>query len=242
MPKVLYQEFRDEYEYTAYPFCDGASLADDSGAVVIPPNIFLDGAFFIPGVTDALYLATLTKRGQKLTFDVSDPAREHTATATLDPRDGVLRFHNPAGWYVGCLVSTPDRLPFFLTLKDGTYHFYPEDTPISARCIQPVAQTYVSSIDVGDSRAVGDVWLVGGEGVTLREEDGCIRIDLVGELLPRQLFCADPDAVRMPRLIQAINGIGPDAHGEILLTGSGEPSGTVLRVITHEDHIEITTL
>ena len=93
----------------------------------------------------------------------------------------------------------------------------------------------------------GAVWLVGEDGVVIRNVDGNIRIDLVGDPLFERALCtkelpegSTDDPFPEPTFLQTINGLAPDEFGDFKITaGDAGAADTVLRVFENEGALKI---
>jgi hypothetical protein len=92
--------------------------------------------------------------------------------------------------------------------------------------------------DAGELFA-GDVWLVGEDGVVLRrDDDGSLRIDIIGDPFAARKLCADESAsdaeieVLSPYCpIKKLNGVEPDDQGNFqMLIGSNQSLSNILRI------------
>ncbi|NDE17728.1 hypothetical protein EBZ80_22650, partial [bacterium] len=91
----------------------------------------------------------------------------------------------------------------------------------------------------------GDVWLVGDQGVVLRQDGpGVIRVDIVGVPLFKRFLC-EPQSEDFPtkRYIKTINGCGPDEFGNFTFTATNQLApDAVLRIYVDGDTIVIDTV
>jgi len=109
---------------------------------------------------------------------------------------------------------------------------------------------------------VGDVWLVGDDGVVFSVSDKVvpvpgtcqtqdirqIRIDVVGDPLFRRRLCQPNNLFQTPKFLQQLRVIGPnmdfvvppDADGNVIVTVANDlAADTVLRITSVADGIEI---
>ena len=106
----------------------------------------------------------------------------------------------------------------------------------AATCVTPMPAAGVRGFTTPDGTLfTGDVWLVGEDGVVVREEDGAVRIDVVGDPLFRRRLCQPVQLFTTPRFVKTINGMRPDARGDFKITaGRALAADTVLRVYTDD--------
>jgi hypothetical protein len=112
---------------------------------------------------------------------------------------------------------------------------------------------------------VGDVWLVGDDGVVLQSEEltvpvpgtcetqtlQVIRVDVVGDPLFRRRLCADANLFSTPQFVQRLRVVGPnmtfdavpDSNGNVSLTTVDDlAERPVLRIRTKQEGIEISAV
>lgn len=238
MARVIFPEYRDQYETTNYPFMDTATLTDASRTLVLPQNLFLDAGFCFPEPLP--YLSQLEVQTARAIFTIT--AGRDTASCTVDMNalPDVLYFTTASGRQMGCLVSEKVRLSWLSSLDAGTYTFYPEATSFAVRCNLPSKVLGVSSICSDEAALTGDVWLVGGHGVFLRHMGGNhIRIDIMGEVLHRRDRCSA--ALPAQNCLRSINGVYSDAYGRLVIgLQAGTEHQTKLRINTTTDGLEVT--
>lgn len=237
MPRVLFEEFRDQYENTRYPFMDTALMTDSNEGITIPDNIFLDAGFCFP--EGFPYLSSIEVNNTSALFTITSGSDTAECRMGFDSIPNILRFRTSRGKYIGCMVSEKGRLAWFAALPVGTYLFYPEHTSFATRCNIRSGALGVASLGVDETSLIGDVWLVGGNGVFLRNVDGKIEIDILGEVLYKRKKCNDPDSFETPKYLKSINGVFPDEHGNIQVGFYTEDRKSTIRFITRESGIEI---
>lgn len=233
------QEWRDEQARSKYPFADRCTLRSDSGN-------FLDGDTFLDAVLHPingparLFLTSAVCAGDgSVTLAIGDAANPRRATTefpALDPPEE-LPLEDALGRPAGLLVSTPDRLAAFRAWGLGTHTFGDRAEFVSA-CVVPVPGDGLRGILLDDGTLLtGDVWLVGEGGAVVRQdEDGSIRVDVVGDPLFRRRLCEPGSQFRTPRFIRTVNGRPPDARGDFQMTVNSELAGdTILRIYPDDD-------
>lgn len=241
--RILFPEWRDETKQIRYPFADSAACTN--GALELPPWLFLDGRLYPVGGGARLHISKITKVASTVTFTLADETTE-LATAAYDvaspPANGELIFTDKYGRPAGMLLSAADRLSVFGAMGQGTYEFTVEQTEFAATVAVPQPNYGVRGIITDEGEILtGDVWLVGERGVVLHEEDGAIRVDIVGDPFASRAVCAEeeqqdndvPDDALDPYCpIMTINGYSPDSYGVFhLMVGGNESLTNVLRIV-----------
>lgn len=238
MPRVIYQEYRDEFENTRYPFMDNATLTDSRQTITIPNELFLDAGFCFPDGFP--YLSLIDVQPSQIILTVTSGTVEASCTIPTDDIPDVLYFRNAQQKNFGCIVSEKNRLSWLATLDTGTYEFYPEATSFAIRCNLQSQVLGVSSIGTGDKALSGDVWLVGMDGVYLKKVDEhTISINALGEVLYKRKACNDSEKFITPRYLKTINGMGPDVYGNIFISLAPGNKATRVRLETTANGIEV---
>jgi hypothetical protein len=90
----------------------------------------------------------------------------------------------------------------------------------------------------------GDVWLVGENGVVIREEaENVIRFDFVGDPLFARKLCIEQGLFVTGSFLKTINEQGPDAQGDFKLNvGETISADTVLRITPIDGGIKISAV
>ena len=231
----IFHEFRDEQEGSRYPFVDDASLKSESGTVTIGNDLFLDAAIYPIGSTTRLHIRQITVSQRLVQLELSDNNRRLMATAEFDPLADNLftvRLVDPYGRDAGVLVSEPARLRIFTSWPVGVHTFPIGSAEFVASCCIPTPEIGVRGIltDAGEI-LTGDAIILGDNGIVVREEEGEIRVDAVGDPLFLRKECGANANFATPRFLRTINGCGPDAFGNFTLTiGDNLADNTVLRI------------
>lgn len=238
MPRIIYQEFRDEFENTKYPFMDNATLTDSSQAITLPNSIFLDAGFCFP--EGFPYLSRIEVGSSKVILTVTSGSVDAMCEVSLDAIPDVLYFKNDQSKTFGCIVSEKSRLNWLAVLETGTYEFYPEATSFAIRCNLQSQVLGVSTIGAGDKAYSGDVWLVGMNGIYLKREDSTtISINALGEVLYKRKNCVDSNAFKTPRYLKTVNGIASDIYGNLFISLAPGDKATRVRLNSTPDGIEV---
>lgn len=260
--QILHPQYRDQLRPTTYPFADAATLLSDDGSF-IPASLFEDAILYPPGVNEQLYLSTIVVGNDAVEFHVATLSGALAGTAIsqlFDPLQPALAVVDDYGRQVGCLVSSIEELSSFQSWAPGTYTFQPSQTLFAAGVCIPTPGVGVRGILLDDGTLfTGDVWLVGGDGVILRNEtvevnQDCsvlqvlqgIRIDVVGDPLFRRRLCADFETPQMLQELVLQYGcerfsLKPDSNGNVVITaGSRAAADSVLRIRTNEQGVIIS--
>lgn len=262
--RVLFPEWRKSNEPTNYPFSQAASLANAAGRV-ITEGTFLDAAMYPIGAAAGLYVSTVVIDFQTVTVTVATPTQPALATAAfslVSPPDDVV-FFDAYGRPAGVLVSEGRRLGLFQSWGVGTHEFQADETEFAASCVFPAPEVGVRGLRLETGELfVGDVWLVGADGVVLRATEAVepvagtgdvrtvsqVRVDVVGDPLFRRRLCQPRSLFETPRFVQTVEVIGPnmtftcgpDAAGDLHLTAVNDlATDTVLRIRPTENGLEI---
>ena len=264
MSRTLFPEWRKQNDPTSYPFSERATLVNGTGRV-ITEGTFLDAALYPIGAGVGLYMESVKIDFQNVVLSLATPGQPGVATGEftlVDPPDQVV-FYDPYGRPAGVLVSEGRRLGIFQTWGVGLHEFLPAESEFAASCVFPTPEVGVRGIRLETGELfVGDVCLVGGDGVVLSTSETeipvpgtsrtravtQIRVDVVGDPLFRRRLCQPRDLFSTPRFVKTIRVVGPnmefdaipDAAGNVRLTTINDlAADTVLRIGPHEGGIEI---
>lgn len=263
--RVVFQQWRKEHDTTKYPFSSVATLRTGSNQF-LPEGTFLDAAMYPIGESTGLFITQVVIDFHKVTIYVGTLASPKLASGSftlIGPPDQVL-FFDAYGRPAGVLVSDGRRLGVFQSWGVGTHTFQQTDSQFCGSCVFPTPEVGVRGIVLETGELfVGNVWLVGSDGVVFRLEDmmipvsgtntvrrvRAIRMDVVGDPLFRRRLCTPNNLFETPSFLKQIKVIGPnmeficspDAHGNInLVTSNDLAADTVLRVTTTPAGIEIS--
>lgn len=249
--RILFPEFRDEQSASRYPFADTATLQNQASAQnQIAADTFIDASFFIIDGGARTYISVIEVDVQKITITVGDEDSATRATASYNPLsppvDGVITFADIYDRPAGMLLSTPLALSRFSAWAVGTYEFEIEQTEFVASVVIPANEPGVRALVPSTKEFLtGDVWLVGDQGVVLRNTaPQVIRIDIIGDPLFKRALCEpQSDNFATKRYIKTINGCGPDNFGNFTLTATDHNApDSVLRIYVDGDTIIVDTI
>lgn len=262
--RIQFPQWRAENDATRYPFSAAATLVNAAGRVIVE-GTFVDAALYPVGAGAGLYVNRVTVDFREVAVYVGTPGQPDLAVGRfplVDPPD-LVALADPVGRPAGVLVSGESRLGLFQTWGEGTHEFEPGETEFAAGCVFPTPEVGVRAVRLATGELfVGDVWLVGGDGVVLRTgtEDvpvpgtcatrrvRTVRVDVVGDPLFRRRLCRPNDLFQTPRFVKTVRVVGPnmtfecgpDAAGNLILTAVNDlAADTVLRVGATADGIEI---
>lgn len=254
--RTLFPEWRRQNEPTKYPFAETATLQNESGRVFLE-GTFLDAILYPIGGKSNLHVTRVTITYQTVTIYVGtiDSPDLCSGSFPLVDADDSIYMQDKYGRPAGLFVSESLRLAVFQSWGVGTHTFLPAQTELAATVCVPTPEIGVRGIALEDGTLfVGDVWLVGDDGVVFRTEDtsvavGCneaqirdvrtIRMDIVGDPLFRRRLCEPQSLFETPRFIRTVRIVGPngefecqpDAYGNLmLLANNAEATDTVLRI------------
>lgn len=232
--RILFPEFRDEQEFSRYPFADSATLLSSTNQT-IPPETLLDASVHPIGGRERMYIQSVRVQSRLVTLTISDPRGQALCSGSFDPLDPPYQIplSDAYGRAAGVLVSEPLRLSIFSSWPVGLHTFTLGATEFAASCTIPTPEIGVRGLltEAGDL-FTGDIWIVGDNGVVVRQEgDGIIRVDIVGDPLFVRRVCAPEDLFNIPRFIKTVNGCPPDAAGNYNLNvGPHNAEDTILRI------------
>lgn len=256
MPEaVLYPEWRKQNESTRYPFSDNASLINSENRVLVE-GTFLDAALYPIGGGVGLYLSKVVVEHEHVTLTIGDATRKELATGSfsLFSADDSVALEDAYGRPAGILVSESSRLGIFQAWGVGTHTFLRPQTEFAATVCFPTPEVGVRGIVLEDgSLFVGDVWLVGSDGVVFRSDEAitqencgapttsisALRFDVVGDPLFRRQLCQPNSLFNTPRFVKTLRIIAgnrtidliPDDRGEMQIVGNNYlADDTVLRI------------
>ena len=242
--RVIFPEFRDQYEYTRYPFMDSASMTAQTKQV-IDKDIFLDASLYPIGVDKGfVYIQSIEVQARRVTVILADVTKREKARTVFDPLDppDLLYVYDEYDRPAGVLVSEADRLTRFSSWATGVHTFATTATQFVPSCVIPTPEVGVRGIltEAGDL-FTGDFIIVGDNGVVVRkEDDSVIRVDIVGDPLFRRKLCVPIDLFTTPGFVRTINDCPPDQYGNFnLVVGDHFNDETIVRIYKDGNNIVI---
>jgi len=262
--RILYPEWRKQNESTKYPFGERATLTNDAGRIIIEGTL-LDAVLYPVGGVEGLFLSSVEIDHQQVTVYVGDSRDEQRCSGTfpLVNPDGEVALTDRYGRPAGLLVSEGRRLGIFQSWGVGTHTFTRSQTEFAATVCVPTPEVGVRGVQLETGEVfVGDVWLVGDDGVVFRTENHAepatcavparslkvIRMDVVGDPLFRRRLCTPNELFETPQFIKKVRVVGPngefectpDSIGDLkLFANNALAADTVLRVVNTEEGIAI---
>lgn len=242
--RIIFPEFRDELEFTNYPFADGASLTTEAGNHSIDQSTFLDASLYPIGGAENQYISKVEITLRAITIRVSDHVTPDLCYATFDPLQppSVLEFWDDYGRPAGVMISEPPRLSRFSAWDRGTHTFARGTTEFCASCVIPTPEIGVRGIlTENDELLTGDVWIAGENGVTVREIiNNQIRVDVVGDPLFVRKQCDPLELFEPPLFIKTINHCPPDALGDFRIeVNDYDAPETIMRIVHTNNGLRI---
>ena len=207
-----------------YPFHDSASLISDGATFTIPQNVFVDMAVSVsPEISpDSVYLSLFTISGDfvEAIFSSTDTASEifkfsfnyltHTEFRSYPVIPTDTSYPDIYG-RVTCGRNLED-----LIAEPGAYTFSYAASRITTSCIRPSIEK-VTSISVNGVRLSNNLTIAVGAGLAINTDNLTNTISLSvdrASLETEDCGCLD----ELP-CIKTINGVAPDAQGNIELIG-----------------------
>lgn len=245
--RIVFPEFRDEFEFTRYPFADGATLVASNTSQEIEKDTFLDASLYIIGALEQVHISSVDVTPRLVTIWFSDRLNRNLASTSFDPLDPPveLEVQDAHDRPAGVLVSDAIRLSRFSAWDSTTHNFPIQATEFAASCVIPTPEAGVRGVLTEEAEMLaGDIWLVGDNGVVLREDGDCvIRVDIVGDPLFVRKLCQPIDLFDAPLFIKTINGCPPDEYGDFQLTvGDHLATDTVLRINPVDEGLQIEAI
>lgn len=243
--RVFTPEFREEYENTRYPFADDCSLTSDTG-LLLPVNAFLDMVLHAYGAVGAVHLARVTVAVDAVELAFADSVLTEVATAAISLADvpDNLPLVDVYSRDAGLIVSESIRLAAFAAWPLGDHRFTAASAALVPSVVVPMPAVGVRAFRLDDGSLVsGDVWLVGDDGVVIRDDnEESVRIDIVGDPLFKRRLCDPLGKFASPNFVKTVNGQGPDIYGniDIAVSDLGSPT-TIVRCYPDGGTLHIET-
>lgn len=243
---ILFPEWHDETRQLSYPFSDAASRTN--GILEIPKWLFLDGRLYPIGGGERLYLTRVTRAAEIITLGIGSVDAGELATTSYSviapPANNELIFTDAYGRPAGMLLAAPQSLAIFGAIGQGTFEFTVDQTPFATTVVVPQSDAGVRGVITDDGDILtGDIWLVGEDGVVIREEGGAARIDIIGDPFATRVLCEDEEPADDPGAgedeavldaycpLKTINKYSPDRYGRFELSvGSNQSLTNIMRI------------
>lgn len=244
--RVIFQEWRDRWNETKYPFSDAASLVNADGVEILP-TLFDDARIFPIGGTAGAWLNRISLVNGVITFAVASPDVGELATGTYDLYGAAkdrIALTDAYGRPAGVLVSDNARLAALggVYAEGATVTFEQDETEFTAAVVVPMPNVGVRGVLLDDGTLLaGDVWLVGEGGVVLRKESDTIRVDILGDPYAKRKDCEKDNVPTVPFCgLRTINLIPPDETGDFkITTGGNTAADNILRVENNNGAVKL---
>ena len=234
MADVWGDEWRHQNSTINYPFADGATLTN--GNQIIPRAAFVDANLYPRISVPDLYLQRIVVDTNLTLFLRSNSGPNDVAYAVYDLgalKSAINVRHVDNDRIIGVLVCSPISMVEIGAWGKGEYTFSYAQTAFAASAITPIPAGCVTGIQIGDEILVGDVIMVGENGIVLNyeghpqlNEDGSISIpndtpviEVVGDAYFANRYCWDGVHGQLVERnpIKYINGLAPDRYGNITI-------------------------
>lgn len=253
MTSITHLPWRNEQEAGNYPFSDTATLTSDAGIAFLP-NTFLDAHLYPIGAHAGLYITKVAVTAGRVRLYVGTAANDELCSVEFNPLSPpqLLQLKDAYERPAGVLLTAELGLSLAQSWPTGTYTFTRAATEFVASVCCPMPEQGLQALATERGEILsGDVWLVGENGVVVREDpdvfiagEAVVRVDIVGDPLFRRALCqaeADsPDGpvplFAAPRFLKTINGLPPDEYGRFVINvGTAAADDPVLRITPTQD-------
>jgi len=228
-------EWRDEIKPTKYPFTDSSTLMTSDNLSFYKEAVY-DASFYIVNWNSRLFLTSVevySDSNKVVRLNIGDVSTIKAAYAEIDPFNipEIITFKDALGRQAGIMVVDPVSLSFLQSWSLGI-HSFRSNAEFVTSVITPMPSGYVTSIkDTTGEYLSGDVWLVGDDGVVLRNVGNNITVDIIGDPLFKRREYDDPTSFATPRFVKTINGYSPDENGDFkIVVGDYLARNTILRI------------
>lgn len=231
MARIVHPQFRDENTYSKYPFTDLSSLVSDTGEE-LPRDALIDAVLHPVGLSQSLVLLSVTIDGLTASFSIGHDSEELcSGSIDLSGQNGAAAVVDGLGRPAGVLLFNPGTIATIQGWQNGVHSFGRNATFVPTVVI-PSPEVAVRGLGAeSDVPLVNDVWIVGEDGVLVTDDNGDIRIDIVGDPLWRRAVCDRQPDFQSPNFALTINGTPPDDYGNWrLVTGRALTPKPALRV------------
>ncbi len=235
MDKIFPIEWREDIGQSMYPFADGSSLISRTNRQ-LPPEIFVDAAIYPTGGEPPLYLSKVNISVRKVAIYIGGSGNDSLASGFYDPVNpaDIVELFDPSGRSAGALVLNPIEAAILQSWPIGDHTFSNAASALCPTVVMVLPNYGVTAVQLDDGTILtGDVWLVGGSGVILREENGSIRADITGDPLSKRDRCNN-DVVNSfvtPVFLKTINNLPPGIDNDFkILIGLNQSPDSILRV------------
>ena len=250
--RIIFPEFREEQSNSLYPFADGVTLKSNTG-LTIPRDSFLDANVYAINATGRVYVSSIAVELTTVTLTIGANNSTNVCTGVYSPTNppdtGAINLIDSYGRPAGIIVATKETLSLFGGWPAGLHEFDAAATEFAATVVCPAKEPGVRGLLVAGELLTGDVWLIGDQGVVLRQTSAnTIRVDIVGDPLFKRALCLNEDGTPISAFVpkpflRTINNCGPDAYGNFNLTiaSPGTPD-SILRIYPDNGVLKIESV
>ena len=241
---VFFPEWRNVNGLRKYPFADTATLTATTGEQW-QVGTLLDARIFTIGAALPLRLTSLIVAGTKVTFILGDENTAELATGSYDiavDYDGLVKLLDSNQRPAGTLVLAADRAAGLLGWGQGPFTFGHDALPFAVAAVTALPDSGVTAlVPAGSTALAGEVWVVGGNGVVVRQQSGAVRVDVVGSPYYARAKCqALGQTYYAPPCLKSINHLFPGKTGNFgILPGLQNPDN-ILRVTPETNGVRIS--
>lgn len=244
---INFTEWRNNNKHVKYPFSDTSALTN--GSIFLDQDLFDDARLYPIGSSPGVYLSDIIISDVLVKFIISDPENGELASGgfafvdgdytypslPVDDSEVLVALEDTLGRPAGVLVSSGDRLRQLSSLYgQSTISFDETQTEFVSSTVIPVPHIGVRGFILDDGSFIsGKIYMVGTAGIVLSEEDGTIRVDIIGDPYALDKACRD-EGFDVPVFcgLKTVNGIRPDENGDFKLTiGGNLAADNILRVV-----------
>ena len=219
MAKIIRQQFEDETPNQSYPFYDFATLVTGEG-IQFPKQLFLDACFYPAGDNLNLYMSSVIVGPLKVVFEFSseDGVIAKAAVANKTNVPDQITVKDQYDRQAGVIIFNPIEAKQLQTLELGVYSFNSDSAKISQNAIIPMPEETIRGFIVNGEIFSEHVKFVGEDGVYFTEEDGVVRVDVIGDPYFLRKNCED-EGVNVENFdtgpyLKTINGEAPNENGD----------------------------
>ena len=252
MVDIRYEEWRDGNKYSNYPFSDTSTFKTLAGDLVLRYAISDASVHIIGGVAPFYIKSVVSLSGTSAEIRIADSritgALGYVVTGLVDlaSTSNIVRLIDTNGRDSGILLLDADGANSIVSLtNEGDITFRASAMEFVSNVCVPLPDVGLRGFVLPDNTIVsGSVVFAGENGVVLEEDNGAIKINVVGDPYYARNCLTDQSIPVAPMCgLKTINGIPPDANGDFkLTTGSFNASDTALRILPVRGGIQIILL
>lgn len=261
-----FPEWRDEQEYSRYPFEDWCSLTTTTGEK-FESSTFIDAAVYLIDNVEPVQLTRVDVDAEyvKLYFGTVVDELQASCTVEWTSADQQLQLIDQLGRACGVLVTDAARLSVFQGWGNGTFTFAIGDAVLVSACNHVIPSAGVTAFELDDGSVIyGDCYIAGDNGVVLncvpttrKTECGlvespryAIQVHAVGDPLFLRRLC-EPNLFRSNSFLQTLvfqKGskeveLGSGDDGRIMIWQAPVVStNTILRVVQRNNKLSVTVV